>query len=116
MKTIAIFAPGMRRARPNYPTQSKTHTLSRGPAEKAEARTSSNEESARISSMFRAGRMPICIAFLFFSSGLLAGLQSTETFLPAVGRAPGQADAQFYTTVWATNLTGAISRTTERKR
>jgi hypothetical protein len=36
-----------------------------------------------------------------------AGFLSTETFLPAVGRVPGQNGAQFYTTVWATNLTGS---------
>jgi hypothetical protein len=36
-----------------------------------------------------------------------AGFPSTETFLPAVGRVSGQEDAQFYTTVWATNLTSA---------
>ena len=36
-----------------------------------------------------------------------AGFASMETFLPAVGRVPGQGGAQFYTTVWATNLTGA---------
>ena len=37
----------------------------------------------------------------------IAGFASSETFLPAVGRVPGQGGAQFYTTVWATNLTGA---------
>jgi len=36
-----------------------------------------------------------------------AGFASTESFLPAVGRLPGKFGAQFYTTVWATNLTGA---------
>jgi hypothetical protein len=40
-------------------------------------------------------------------SSVFAGLASTETYLPAVGRVPGQGGAQFYTTVWATNLTGA---------
>ena len=35
----------------------------------------------------------------------LAGFPSTETYLPAVGRVRGQGGAQFYTTVWATNLT-----------
>src|SRR5215471_21067524 len=35
-----------------------------------------------------------------------AGFASTETFLPAVGRIPGKFGAQFYTTIWATNLTG----------
>ncbi len=37
----------------------------------------------------------------------VAGFASAETFLPAVGRVAGQGGAQFYTTVWATNLTGA---------
>jgi hypothetical protein len=37
----------------------------------------------------------------------IAGFASSETFLPAVGRVAGQGGAQFYTTVWATNLTGA---------
>src|SRR5512146_2044034 len=36
-----------------------------------------------------------------------AGFASTETYLPAVGRVPGKNGAQFYTTVWATNLTSA---------
>ncbi len=35
-----------------------------------------------------------------------AGFASTESFLPAVGRIPGENGAQFYTTVWTTNLTG----------
>ena len=39
------------------------------------------------------------------SAPLFAGFLSTETYLPAVGRVPGQNGAQFYTTVWATNLT-----------
>jgi hypothetical protein len=38
---------------------------------------------------------------------LFAGFGSTESFLPAVGHAPGQNGAQFSTTVWATNLTSA---------
>jgi hypothetical protein len=36
---------------------------------------------------------------------LFAGFGSTETYLAAVGRVPGQGGAQFYTTVWASNLT-----------
>lgn len=36
-----------------------------------------------------------------------AGFQSTVEFLAAVGRVSGQGGAQFYSTVWATNLTGA---------
>jgi hypothetical protein len=43
---------------------------------------------------------------LVFGAPIFAGFLSTETFLPAVGRVPGQNGAQFYTTVWATNLTG----------
>lgn len=34
-----------------------------------------------------------------------AAFPSTEVFLPAVGRIAGDGGAQFYTTVWATNLT-----------
>ena len=41
------------------------------------------------------------------ASAAFAGFGSTETYLPAVGRVPGKFGAQFYTTVWATNLTGA---------
>jgi hypothetical protein len=44
---------------------------------------------------------------LCVSTPLFAGFASTETFLPAVGRVPGLNGAQFYTTVWATNLTSA---------
>jgi len=40
-------------------------------------------------------------------SALFGGFASTEVFLPAVGRAPGKDGSQFYTTVWATNLTSA---------
>ena len=36
----------------------------------------------------------------------LARFASTEVFLPAVGRIAGNGGAQFFTTVWATNLTG----------
>jgi hypothetical protein len=38
---------------------------------------------------------------------LFAGFASTEAYLAAVGRVPGQGGAQFYTTVWASNLTTA---------
>jgi hypothetical protein len=44
---------------------------------------------------------------LLMAGAAIAGFASSETFLPAVGRVPGQGGAQFYTTVWATNLTGA---------
>jgi hypothetical protein len=40
-------------------------------------------------------------------STLFGGFASTEVFLPAVGRVAGKNGAQFYTTVWATNLTSA---------
>ena len=46
-------------------------------------------------------------AVIACAPAVFAGFGSTETFLPAVGRVPGQNGAQFYTTVWATNLTGA---------
>jgi hypothetical protein len=36
-----------------------------------------------------------------------AGFASDEVFLPAVGRLAGALGAQFYTTVWVTNLSGA---------
>ena len=45
-------------------------------------------------------------AALCVSGPVFAGFLSTETFLPAVGRIPGKFGAQFYSTVWATNLTG----------
>jgi hypothetical protein len=51
---------------------------------------------------------------LCFAAPLFAGFGSTETFLPAVGRVPGQGGAQFYTTVWATNLTSAPQTMTFR--
>ena len=46
-------------------------------------------------------------AAILVAAPAFAGFPSTETFLPAVGRVPGQGGAQFYTTVWATNLSGA---------
>ena len=36
-----------------------------------------------------------------------AGFPSTEQFLPSVGRIPGSSGSQFFTTIWATNLTGS---------
>jgi hypothetical protein len=38
-----------------------------------------------------------------------AGFASMEAFLPAVGRLAGQGGAQFYTTVWVTNLSSAAT-------
>jgi len=55
-----------------------------------------------------SGIMKCVVAAVFcFVAPLFGSFASTETFLPAVGRVPGQLGAQFYTTVWATNLTGA---------
>jgi hypothetical protein len=51
---------------------------------------------------------------LCVSTPLLAGFGAMESFLPAVGRVPGQGGAQFYTTVWATNLTAAPQTMTFR--
>src|ERR1043165_744069 len=56
----------------------------------------------------RARRILLSCSVL--SAGLspaFAGFASTEVFLPAVGRAPGNNGAQIYSTVWATNLTPA---------
>jgi hypothetical protein len=50
-------------------------------------------------------RLLTLVVCLGFAGGAFAGFQSTEVFLPAVGRAAGNG-AQIYTTVWATNLTG----------
>jgi N-acetylneuraminic acid mutarotase len=52
-----------------------------------------------------ARRTSFAVAALLAAAALEAGFPSTETFLPAVGRVAGQGGAQFYTTVWATNLT-----------
>jgi hypothetical protein len=46
-------------------------------------------------------------AAILVTATAFAGFASTETFLPAVGRVTGQGGAQFYTTVWATNLTSS---------
>jgi hypothetical protein len=47
------------------------------------------------------------LAALLVAATVEAGFPSTEAFLPAVGRVTGQGGAQFYTTVWATNLTAS---------
>jgi hypothetical protein len=44
------------------------------------------------------------LASLGTASLLNAGFAANEVFLPAVGRVPGAAGSQFYTTVWVTNL------------
>jgi len=52
--------------------------------------------------------IPVLMAIVCSSGSLLfGGFASTEVFLPAVGRVAGKNGAQFYTTVWATNLTSA---------
>ncbi len=53
----------------------------------------------------RMGLIPAAI--LAFGAAAFAGFPATETYLPAVGRIPGKDGAQFYTTLWATNLTSA---------
>jgi len=58
--------------------------------------------------------LPIVELCLCIATPLFAGFGSTETFLPAVGRVPGQGGAQFYTTVWMTNLTTAPQTMTFR--
>jgi hypothetical protein len=55
----------------------------------------------------RARRLWITAStFLAIASPSLAGFVSREVFLPAVGRISGQGGAQFYTTIWVTNLSG----------
>jgi len=52
-------------------------------------------------------RLCTCLlVFVCLACPAFAGFQSTETYLVAVGRAPGQLGAQIYSTVWATNLSG----------
>jgi hypothetical protein len=54
----------------------------------------------------RFRRVSACALFsCIVAARVFAGFAATETFLPAVGRVSGQGGAQFYTTVWATNLT-----------
>ncbi len=52
-------------------------------------------------------RASILSGILACAAPAFAGFQSTVEFLAAVGRVSGQGGAQFYSTVWATNLTGA---------
>ncbi|HET9794265.1 MAG TPA: kelch repeat-containing protein, partial [Thermoanaerobaculia bacterium] len=52
-------------------------------------------------------RTILVVAALLSAPAVQAGFPSTESFLPAVGRIAGRYGAQFYTTVWATNLTSA---------
>src|SRR5437762_13254623 len=48
-----------------------------------------------------------CLAAVLSAGSAFGGFASNETFLPAVGRITGQGGAQFFTTVWGTNVTGA---------
>jgi hypothetical protein len=57
--------------------------------------------------MSRSRISSIVLALMTTAPCLFAGFGSTETYLAAVGRVPGQGGAQFYTTVWASNLTTA---------
>jgi len=52
-------------------------------------------------------RLVSFVVYSILAVSAFAGFQSTETYLVAVGRAPGQFGAQIYSTVWATNLSGA---------
>jgi hypothetical protein len=64
------------------------------------------EELMRLSvPVFRHLSFVILVASFISTPSAFAGFGSTEVFLPAVGRVSGQGGAQFYTTVWATNLT-----------
>jgi hypothetical protein len=61
----------------------------------------------RSRSAFRS-LVEVCLC-LFIPIPAFAGFPATEVFLPAVGRVTGAGSppAQFYTTVWATNLTSS---------
>jgi DNA-binding beta-propeller fold protein YncE len=58
-------------------------------------------------SSLRSLAVLLLVPLAFGASRLEAGFASTESFLPAVGRIPGKFGAQFYTTIWTTNLTGS---------
>ncbi|HKB71189.1 MAG TPA: hypothetical protein VKH46_10135 [Thermoanaerobaculia bacterium] len=49
----------------------------------------------------------LTLAIAGISAAVFGGFPATESYLPAVGRLAGEGGAQFYTTMWATNLTGA---------
>ncbi len=57
--------------------------------------------------MKNAIRSITVLALLAAPGMAFAGFPSTEVFLPAVGRVAGLNGAQFFTTIWVTNLTGA---------
>jgi hypothetical protein len=54
----------------------------------------------------RCAALAFCVLG-FPSRPARGGFASSEAFLPAVGRVAGQGGTQFFTTVWATNLSGA---------
>ena len=49
----------------------------------------------------------ILVPIFAMAASAFAGFPSTESYLPAVGRVAGEGGAQFYTTIWVTNLTSA---------
>src|ERR1043166_2973922 len=51
-------------------------------------------------------RVGIAISCIVWAVPVIAGFASQESYLPAVGRGSGNG-IEFYTTVWATNLTSA---------
>ena len=59
--------------------------------------------------MRSAARLVAFVLCSCLAAPVRAGFASTDAFLPAVGRIAGQGDAQFYTTVWVTNLSSAAT-------
>ncbi len=55
---------------------------------------------------FAVSAILVLLGFFVPATRALAGFAADEVYLPAVGRIPGLGGAQFYTTVWASNLTG----------
>jgi len=49
----------------------------------------------------------LAVGMLGIASPARAGFAADEVYLPSVGRTPGLLGAEYYTTVWVTNLTGA---------
>jgi YVTN family beta-propeller protein len=69
--------------------------------------TDGEEEDTPMHRSVASSKTLFAVIALLSACAAEAGFPSTETFLPAVGRVAGQGGAQFYTTVWATNLTPA---------
>ena len=49
----------------------------------------------------------VATSLLAYAGSASAGLPGTDVFIPASARAPGQLSAQFYSTLWITNLTSS---------